>query len=55
MKLDPATGVVRIFFSRKTAIDPEQKEVLFTTHFGKLNVKAKFKISAMKYHGKIEL
>ena len=55
VKLDPATGVVRIFFSRKTVIDPEQKDILFITHLGKLNVKAKFKISAMKYHGKIEL
>jgi hypothetical protein len=55
VKLDAATGVVRIFFSRKTAIDPEQREVLFVTHFGKLNVKAKFHVSGMKYHGKIEL
>jgi hypothetical protein len=55
VKLDGATGVVRIFFSRKTVIDPEQREVVFTTHFGKLNVKAKFHISGMKYHGKIEL
>ncbi len=55
VKLDGATGVVRIFFSRNTVIDPEQREVVFTTHFGKLNVKAKFHVSAMKYHGKIEL
>jgi hypothetical protein len=55
VKLDPATGVVRIFFSRKAEIDPGQKEVLFTTHFGKLNVHAKFRISSMKYHGNIEL
>ena len=55
VKLDAATGVVRIFFSRKTVIDPEQREVFFITHLGKLNVKAKFRISSMKYHGKIEL
>ena len=55
VKLDGPTGVVRIFFSRKTVIDPEQREVSFVTHFGKLNVKAKFRISAMKYHGNIEL
>jgi hypothetical protein len=55
VKLDAATGVVRIFFPRRTAIDPEQKEVLFSTHLGKLNVKAKFHISSMKYHGNIEL
>jgi hypothetical protein len=55
VKLDGASGVVRIFFSRKTVIDPEQKDVVFETHLGKLNVKAKFKLSSMKYHGKIEL
>jgi hypothetical protein len=55
VKLDPATGVVRVFFSRKAAIDPEQREVTFVTHFGKLNVKAKFRLSSMKYHGKMEL
>ncbi len=55
VKLDGATGVVRVFFLRKTAIDPAQKEVLFTTHFGKLNVKVKFQISRMKYQGRIEL
>ena len=55
VKLDGASGVVRIFFSRKTVIDPEQKDVTFETHLGQLNVKAKFKLSSMKYHGKIEL
>ena len=55
VKLDAATGVVRIFFSRKAPIDPEQREVVFETHFGKLNVKVKFKVSSMKYQGKIEL
>ena len=55
VKLDPVSGVIRIFFSRKTVIDPEQKEVLFITHFGKLHVRAKFRISSMKYHGNIEL
>ncbi len=54
-KLDAATGVVRVFFSRKTLIDPDQKDVTFETHLGKLNVKAKFKVSSMKYHGKVEL
>jgi hypothetical protein len=55
VKLDPATGVIRIFFSRKTVIDPGQKEVVFITHFGKLSVHAKFKIATMKYHGNVEL
>ncbi len=55
VKLDPATGTVRIFFSRERPINTDEKEVLFVTHFGGLNVKAKFRLANMKYHGKIEL
>jgi hypothetical protein len=55
VKLDPATGTVGVFFSRERAIDTGEKEVLFTTHFGGLNVKAKFRLASMKYHGNIEL
>jgi hypothetical protein len=55
VKLDPVTGVVRIFFPRKPALDPDQKEVLFVTHFGKLHVRAKFRLASMKYHGNLEL
>ena len=55
VKLDPATGTVRIFFSRDRPIDTGEKEVLFVTHFGGLNVRAKFRLASMKYHGKIEL
>jgi hypothetical protein len=54
-KLDPSTGTVRIFFPRSRVIDPEQKEILFVTHFGNLNVRVKFRVSTMKYHGAIEL
>jgi hypothetical protein len=54
VKLDPLTGTVRIFFPRRP-IDSDEKEVIFKTHFGGLNVKAKFHLSSMKYHGNIEL
>jgi hypothetical protein len=55
VKLDPASGTVRVFFSRERPIDTGEKEVLFMTHFGGLNVKAKFRLASMKYHGTIEL
>jgi hypothetical protein len=55
VKLDPATGTVRIFFSRERPINTDEKEVLFVTHFGGLNVRAKFRLASMKYHGRIEL
>jgi hypothetical protein len=54
-KLDPATGTVRIFFPRSRPIDTSEKEAVFITHFGSLNVRAKFRLAAMKYHGAIEL
>ena len=52
---DPATGTVRIFFPRSRPIDTSEKEAVFITHFGSLNVRAKFRLAAMKYHGAIEL
>jgi hypothetical protein len=55
VKLDPDTGMIRIFFSREKPIDPSQKEVLFSTRFGGLSVHAKFRLAAMKYHGNFEL
>ncbi len=55
VKFDPASGVARLYFSRHNALDPEQKEVVFETHFGKLGLHAKFRLSSMKYHGNTEL
>jgi len=54
-KLDPATGTVRVFFSRTRPINTSEKEAIFMTHFGSLNVKTKFRLSNMKYRGAIEL
>jgi hypothetical protein len=55
VRLDPATGAVYIFFPRTHAIELNQKEVLFVTRFGGLNVRTKFRLAAMKYQGKLEL
>jgi hypothetical protein len=55
VKLDAATGAVHIFFPRVRPIEAGDKEVVFTTHLGDLNVQAKFRLAAMKYRGKLEL
>ncbi len=55
VKLDPATGAVHIFFPRTRPLSLRQKDVVFVTHFGSLNVQAKFHLSAMKYRGQLEL
>jgi hypothetical protein len=55
VQLDPSTGAVHIFFPRTRPIELDQKEVVFVTHFGGLNVKTKFRLAAMKMQGKLEL
>jgi hypothetical protein len=55
VKIDPATGVIRIFFSRKVPISPREEEAVFETHFGKLTVHAKFHLYNMRYRGNPEL
>ncbi|HEY3938230.1 MAG TPA: hypothetical protein VGL97_12420 [Bryobacteraceae bacterium] len=55
VQLDPSTGAVHIFFPRTHPIELKQKEVLFVTHFGSLNVRTKFRLTAMKVQGKLEL
>jgi hypothetical protein len=55
VKLDAATGTVRIFFPRQPDIEQSQKDIVFTTTFGGLKVNAKFRASRMKYHGTLEL
>jgi hypothetical protein len=55
VQLDPSTGAVHIFFPRTHPIELKQKEVLFVTHFGGLNVKTKFHLSDMKVQGNLEL
>jgi hypothetical protein len=55
VKLDPATGAVHIFFPRARPLGRHQKEVLFTTHLGSLNVSTKFRLGSMTSRGQLEL
>jgi hypothetical protein len=55
VKLDPATGAVHIFFPRTRPFGRHQKEVLFSTHFGSLNVLTKFRLNSMMCRGRLEL
>lgn len=55
VQLDPASGAVHIFFPRTHPLGRHQKEVLFLTHFGSLNVLTKFRLSAMTFRGQLEL
>lgn len=54
-KYDPATGAVHLFFPRSAAITLGEKEVIFVTRFGSLNVRKKFRLKEMTYRGQLEL
>ncbi len=54
-RLEAETGTVYIFFPRTHPLGSGSKEVDFVTHFGALNVRAKFRLAAMKYQGKLDL
>jgi hypothetical protein len=53
--LDAKTGDIHISFPRARPLELSSKEVDFVTHFGALNVRAKFRLAAMKYQGKLDL
>ena len=53
--VDSATGTLHIFFPRSTEITKADKEVLFTTRFGSLNVEKRFRLSELIYQGRLEL
>ena len=49
-------GSILFAFSKETlALKPEDKEVTFSTRMGGLNVKAKFNLKDMLYHGELAL
>ncbi len=53
--VDADTGVVHVFFPRTSPITKADKEVLFTTRFGSLNVEKRFRLSELMYQGHLEL
>ncbi len=53
--MDADTGTVHVFFPRTTQITKADKEVLFTTRFGSLNVEKRFRLSELMYKGQLEL
>ena len=55
VKLDPQTGVIHIFFSRAIEITKADKEIVFSTRFGSLNLDKRFRLSEMMYQNRLEL
>jgi len=45
----------RFYFSRGLALRPEDKQAIFSTKLGPIDVKCKFTLKEMTYHGNLEL
>ena len=55
VKIDGPSGIIQVFFPRSVEITKSNKEVLFTTRFGSLNVEKRFRLNDMMYRGRLEL
>jgi hypothetical protein len=55
IKLDPDTGALYFFFSRKQAIVLADKEAIFETNFASMKIERRFRLKDMMYRGKLEL
>lgn len=55
VKLDPNTGALRFYFPRSSSIQMNDKEVLFSTRYGRLTVRQRFRLKDMLYKGVLEL
>ncbi|HZS54211.1 MAG TPA: hypothetical protein VFA65_07390 [Bryobacteraceae bacterium] len=55
VRLEAATGIIHVFFSRKDPITAADKEVTFTTRFGSLTIRRVFQLRDMIYKGRLEL
>jgi hypothetical protein len=55
VKLDAKTGALRFYFPRSSSIALGDKEVLFSTHYGRLTVRQRFRLKDMLYKGVLEL
>jgi hypothetical protein len=55
VKLDAASGAVRIFFSRRDPITAAEKEVVFRTRFGSVTVQKTFRLRDMSTGDRLQL
>lgn len=54
-RVESIAAGTRFYFTRRDPITPANKEVTFTTKLGPLEIKAKFNLKDMLYHGKLDL
>jgi|SRR5271170_4682058 len=55
VRLDATTGALRFYFPRSSPLEMDNKEVLFSTHYGRLTVRQRFRFKDMLYKGELEL
>lgn len=55
IQLDSETGDLHVFFPRTFPIEKGDKEVVFSTRFGSLNLDKRFRLNDMMYRNRLEL
>jgi hypothetical protein len=55
VELDPASGTIRLSFSRQDPISLDEKEIAFSTQFGPMHVLKRFRLKEMIYRGRLDL
>jgi hypothetical protein len=55
VRLDASTGALRFYFPRSNPLGMDDKEVLFSTHYGRLTVRQRFRFKDMLYKGELDL
>lgn len=55
VQIDAATGAVRLYFPRSLALDTKVKEAYFSTRYGSLSVKKRFRLNDLLYKGRLAL
>ena len=55
VQINSDSGTVRLFFPRSLGLDAKSKEAYFSTRYGSLTVRKRFRLSDMNYQGHLAL
>ena len=55
VQIDPATGAIRLFFPRSLDIRKTDKEAYFSTRYGSLTVRKRFRLNDLVYKKRLKL
>ena len=55
VQVDAASGAIRLYFPRSIALDTKVKEAYFSTRYGALTVKKRFRLNDLTYKKRLQL